>query len=812
MNACFESLMADAVLGWRRLRKSKVTSAAAVLSLALALGSCVAAFRLIDALLLRPLPIAHPERLYGLSRNGFVNLGKVSTYDGWEYGQFTRIRDAVADQATLIAISFAERVDLTFSSDDEMEEGHVQYVSGDMFESFGLRPAAGRLLTRNDDLNPGGHPVAVLSHDYWSRRFGQDASVVGHTFRIGERIYEIVGVANAGFTGTEPGTVIDIFMPAMMHWGIGHNWSVFRAFAVLRPGVAAEPVRDRLRATVRALNEERAAGKKPRDQAELLGQTLVMEPGAAGASGLQKNYRLSLMALGVLVALVLLIACANVANLMTAQAAARTREMAMRVSIGASRGRLVQLVMVESAWIAFLAAPCGAVFAWWAAPFVVGMISTADNPARLFLPSDWRVLGFGAMLTFLVTFLFGLAPALRASAVKPARALRGGEDPHSRRRWMRALIAVQTTFCFLVLFVAGLFVATFERLSHEPTGISPERILTLSTVSRQDQPPAYWNQVAEHLRSVNGVEKVALAEWPILDGWGFRSSSISVDGGPAVEGGWFLYISPGLLDVMKVPLLDGRDFTESDTGVAIVNSAFARQYFNGENPVGKWFQGSPTNAPPQRFQIIGLVRDARYRYLREAFLPVAYVPFRQQGKDRATFIVRTVGDNPLSMAQILRQEIPRARPEFRVSNIRTQQELIDSQTVRERLLAMLAVFFAGVALLLAGVGLYGVLNYSVLERRREIGIRLAIGAPSGVIARLVTVDIFAMVAAGAICGLALGMTSVRFIETLFYQVKATELNVLLLPALAVFCGALLAGAPAVIHAVRIDPVETLRSE
>lgn len=805
MNAWLDSLRADAVLGWRRLRKSKLTSAAAVLSLALALGSCVSAFRLIDALLLRPLPIAHPERLYGLTRQHL-------TYDSWEYSRFTRMRDAVADRAALIAISASENVDLTYGSDEAMEKGHVQYVSGCMFGAFGLQPVAGRLLTENDDLKPGAHPVAVLSHDYWLRRFGQDPSVIGHTFRIADRIYEVVGVANAGFTGTEPGTVIDIFMPAMMHWGIGHEWSVFRAFAQLQPGVEAGPVRDRLSATVHALNEERAIGRKPKDRSELLAQTLTMEPAAAGASGLQRNYRLSLAALSVLVALVLLIACANVANLMTAQAAARTREMAMRVSIGASQWRLVQLVMVESAWIALLAALGGALIAWWAGPFVVRMISTPDNPTRLFLPADRRVLGFGVTLTFLVTFLFGLAPALRAAAVKPAAAMKGGEDPHSRRRWLRALIATQVAFCFLVLFVAVLFVTTFERLSHQPTGISSERILTLYTVSRQDQPPAYWNQVADHLRVVRGVEKVALAEWPILDGWGFRRSSISVDGAPAREGGWFLYISPGLLDVMKVPLLGGRDFTDRDTGVAIVNGAFARQYFNGENPIGKWFQGSPTNSPPQRFQIVGLAGDARYRYLREAFLPVVYVPFLPQGKDRATFIVRTASDNPLAMASVLRQEIPRARPEFRVSNIRTQQELIESQTIRERLLATLAMFFAAVALLLAGVGLYGVLNYSVLQRRREIGIRLAIGAPSGVIARLVTVDIFAMVIAGAIGGLALGMVSVRYIETLFYHVKATELGVLLLPALTVFGAVFFASAPAVIHAVRIDPVETLRSE
>jgi predicted permease len=631
------------------------------------------------------------------------------------------------------------------------------------------------------------------------RRFGGDPKVVGHTFRLADRIYEVVGVANAGFTGTEPGMVVDIFMPAMMHWGMGHEWAVFRVFAQLRAGVAVAAVRDRLSAVVHAMNEEK---KEP-------AQSLVMEPAAAGASGLQKNYRLSLTALSVLVAMVLLIACANVANLMTAQGAARAREMALRVSIGAGRWRLVQLVLLESASIAFLAAVCGALFAWWAAPFVVGMISPPNDPVRLFLPSGWRVLGFGVMLTVGVTFLFGLAPALRASVV--SRLTAPGGRGSVGRRWMRVLIAVQAAFCFLVLFVAGLFVATFERLSNQPTGISAERIVTVYAVSRHDQAPAIWEQAAEHLRHVNGIEKVAMAEWPILDGWGFRTSGISTDGGqPSEVGAWFLYISPGLLDVMKVPILAGRDFRENDAHVAIVNSAFARQYFNGENPIGKWFQGSPTNLPPQRFQVVGLVRDARYRYLREGFLPVVYVPYR--GGDRGTFIVRTAGANPLAMASILRQEIPRARPEFRVSNMRTQTELLESQTIRERLLAMLAMFFAAVALVLAGVGLYGVLNYSVVQRRREIGIRMAIGAQASGIVRLVTVDIFAMVILGAIAGLGVGMASVRFIETLFFQVKATDFAMLMVPGAVIVGAALLAAMPAVIHAVRIDPVETLRSE
>jgi predicted permease len=630
------------------MRKNKVTSAAAILSLALAIGACTSAFRLIDALLLRPLPIAHPERLYKLGRT-------LVTYDGWSHEELTELRQA----ADLIAISNAEQVDLTFGSDDEMEKGHAQYVSGGMYSAFGLIPAVGRLASPSDDAQP----VAVLSYDYWSRRFARDADVVGHPLRIGENIYQIIGVAREGFSGTEPGTVIDIFLPERLHWGVGHDWAVFRVFT-MQP-----EAKGRLNAVLHARHEHRP---------ETAHQDLLLEPAAAGVSGLQKNYRLALTALGVLVALVLLIACANVANLMTAQTAARAREMAVRISLGASRWRIARLVLGESAWIAGLASLGGMAFAWWAGPFVVRMISTADNPVRLALPADWRVLGFALALTIGVTFLFGMGPALRASAVRPASALKGGEDPHSRRRWMRALIALHAAFCFLVLFVAGLFAMTFERLAHQPTGISADRILTLYTVSRKSQPVAYWEQAVDHLRSVSGVEKAALADWPILDGWGYRSSSIAADGAAKEDGGWFLNISPGLLEAMSMPILAGRDFSEIDTRAAIVNQAFVARYFHGGNAVGRWFAGSPTNSGPQRFQVVGVVRDARYRYLREPFVPVAYIPFARvnpkgeaQTLDRGTFIVRTQSEDPLAMASLLRQEIAKARPEFRVSNIRT---------------------------------------------------------------------------------------------------------------------------------------------
>jgi predicted permease len=823
--AWLDSLRADAIFGWRQLIKRKATSAAAILSLALGIGACTGAFRLIDALLLRPLPVAEPGQLYALARQYVGPDGKPQTYDSWAYPDFQLMRAAATDQAELIAISYSDRTDLTYGSDAEMEKAYRQYVSGWMFSSFGLRPAAGRLFTESDDSKPGAHPYAVLSYDYWTSRFGRDPKVIGRTFRIGNDLYEIIGVGPERFTGTEPGTVIDIFIPTMMHLGVTHSdWTWMRTLARVKPGVAMEPLRAKLGAISRAFEEDRSKGlggipKKAMD--EMLNQRLLLEPAAAGVSDLQNDYRTWLAALGVLVALVLLIACANVANLMTAQAASRAREMALRVSIGAGRGRLVQLVLVESAWLAFLAAALGWVFAWWATPAVVSMINPPDNPARLFLPADWRVLGFGLALTVGVMLLFGLAPALRASGVKPVSALKGGEDPHSRRRVMHALIAVQTAFCFLVLFVATLFVATFDRLSNHPTGFSADRVLTLETVTARPQPPALWDQVADHLRALAGVESVGITNAALLAGWSWNNS-ISVNGAPP-NGvlAYMLKASPGWLDAMKIPLLEGRDFRPGDTypGFAIVNRTFAKTYFNGEDPVGKPFEVIFSGGFRLRFECVGLVGDVTYRDIREPSLPQLYVPFRSidakgvlQPTSQGTFIVRTSGTNPMALASLLRREVARARPEFRVSNIRTQAAIDQSHTVRERLLARLALFFGIVALSLAGVGLYGVLDYSVLQRRHEIGIRMALGAPAAGIARHVTADVALMVLAGAMGGLALGMAAVRYVESLLYQVKATDPAMLALPALAILAAALLAALPPVIRAVQTDPLTVLRSE
>jgi predicted permease len=806
--------------------KRKATSAAAVLSLALGMGACTAAFRLIDAVLLRPLPVANAEHLYAVSRQEFrlAADGKARIYDGWAYPAFRLMRAAVKDQAELIAVS-SGTTDLTYGSDQETETAHMQGVSGWMFGSFGLRPVVGRLFTENDDREPGAHPYAVLSEDYWARRFARDPKVIGRAFRMDKRPYQIVGVCAGPFTGTNTGFVTDIFVPMMMNPGIERTDSTWHeTLAQLKPGVAVEPVRAKLDAVSRAFEAERAkgfAGMSKKSIDEYLKEKVVLQPAAAGFSAVQKQYRRPLVALGVLVALVLMIACANVANLMTAQAAARAREMALRVSIGAGRWRLVQLVLVEGAWLGCLSAAAGALLAWWSAPVVIGMLNPLGDPVRLSLPADWRVLGFGLALTLGVTLLFGLAPALRASAVKPASALKGGDDPHSRRRLMHSLVAAQAAFCFLVLYAAGLLVATFERLSQAPTGFSAERLLTLNTVAERPQPQVYWDQVVEHLRTLPGVETVALASRPLLSGWS-SNDAVAIDGGPPSEDmAFFPNVSPGFINAMKIPFIDGRDFRSGDTnpGAAIVSETFAKRFFNGQNPVGRWFERATDEGPRFRMQVVGLVRDAHYIQMRESMLPVAYLPFRQvdghgalRPERRGTVIVRTSTANPRALAQVLSREVAKARPEFRVTRIETQSEIDQVYTVRERLLAVLALFFAVVALLLAGVGLYGVLDYSVLQRRREIGIRMAIGAQAGGIARLVTLPVFSMVLVGGLGGLALGMASMRYIESLFYDVKATDFGALAVPSLTILAGAMLAALPAVVRAVRIDPAEMLRGE
>jgi len=821
-----EKLWADVRFGWRQLCRNKITSAAAVLSLALGIGSCVAAFRLIDALLWRPLPISGASNLYVLSRQMTGLYGRPAEDGHWATPAFKLMRDAVKGQADLIAISDADRTDITWSTDDDTEKAHVAYVSGNMFPLFGLEPALGRLLAPADDHGPGLNPYAVLSWDYWNHRFGRDPHVLGRSVHIGDQTFEIIGVGPRAFTGTENGTITDVFLPVNVNsFATQDNITWHRTFLMLNPGVnpatALEPLREHLSAINRTFEGQCSECLRGMTQAEIdrhLDQKLVFKPAGSGISDLQKDYRRFLGILGLLAALVLMIACVNVANMMTAQAAARGQEMALRISIGAGRRRLVQLILCQSALLALLASVVGAFFAAWSAPFVLSLVNPPDNPACLALPADWRVLLFGFGLMLLVVLSLGLLPALRASAVRPVAALKGGDDPHSPRRLLRGAIALQIAFCCLVLFLSSLFVTSFQRLQNRPLGFSTDRLLLLETVAGKGQLPVVWNQTAEALRAVPGVDSVAISGWPLL-GRIKINSDISINGAPpSSTPAFFLNVSAGWLSTMKIALVSGRDFRLEDTspGAAIVNETFARTFFPGQDPIGRTFARG-ANRPPNK--VVGVTLDIPDHDLREPNRAVFYVPFAgidaksaPTVENFATFVIHTNTQNALALADSLRQLIAQRHNGLRVSNVTTQLDLVRDQTIRERLIAMLAAFFAAVALLLAGIGLYAVLNYSVLQRRREIGIRMAMGSTRAGIVRIVTVDVFLMIALGGCAGVALGFGAARYVESLFYQVKATDADMIVLPAFALLLTALVATLPAVLRALRTNPTEILRAE
>ncbi|HEY7474719.1 MAG TPA: ABC transporter permease, partial [Vicinamibacterales bacterium] len=676
-----DALRSDVVFGWRQLNKHRTASAAAILSLGLAIGATTGAFRLVDAVLLRPLPVADPHRLFTVAKT-FLDADKRPDFqDDFDYPTFREFARTVGDRADLMVVGLAARQPVIFGTDPQPDVVIRQFVSGNVFTSLGLQPAAGRALLPADDTTPGARPVAVISYDFWTRKFARDPDVVGTTFRAGGQPIEIVGVGPSGFTGTEPGSVTDVFLPAMMNAQAINSpgWSWFRLWVRPKLGNTRGQIQQILQARFRADHQNRLKdfpADTPKERLDaFLNEQLVLRNAGSGASDLQKTFRRPLLILTALAALVLLIACANVANLLTSQAIARSREMALRVSIGAGRGRLIQLVIVESALLAVVASAAGVLFASWSAPLVVSMLAPVERPIRLILGMDWRALGFNLALTMTVTVLFGLAPALRASAVPPVTALRGRDGPPGQPRLTRALIGAQMAFCVFLLFAAGLFIATFEHLSRRPLGFSDRHVVMVLTESRAKQPPEVWTQVREHLQRMPGVDAVSLAGWAPLSGNRWRSS-VSTPGKPAEPASpYFLEISPSYFETMRIEMVGGRDFRSGDlspgldaqrhpvAGVGIVNEAFARVYFDGGNPVGKRVnvrQNGDTDAP---LEIVGLVRNVVYDSVREPMRPTVYVP--AQSRNGGALLVRTAVD-PAALATILSREVPRARSDLGV--------------------------------------------------------------------------------------------------------------------------------------------------
>jgi predicted permease len=819
-----DSIVRDIGYGVRLCRRHKIVTATAILSLSLAIGACTAAFSLIDALILRPLPVDDPQTLIYLGVRG-----PGDTQDGlsFNYPLFGDLRAAGRPFVSLFALSDQDPEDAAFDDGGEPEKVYAQWISGDALPVLGVSPAAGRLLAAADDEQPGQHPVAVLSHDFWMRRFGRSPDVLGRWVTIRGKALQIVGVAQQGFTGVEPGIRTDLWAPTMM-WDdqaiSDPHMRWFRVWGRVHRGVEREQVQTVLQTVLTRFLREQAAAR-PQESRERLEQIVAarlnLRSAAKGPSALRNDFARALSMLAGVTLLVLLIASSNVASLLIARAAARQREMALRVAIGAGRGRLVQQVLVESGLLALASCVLGALLAMATAPRIVTLLSTSRTPVHLDVQVDWRLLIFLAGAGTLITCLFGLVPAMRASAVSPGDALKSGTGRQTARLGaFRPLVAAQVAFCVVVLVVAGLCLTSFVKLLRSGIGFDQHGLALVSVAPAPNAPVperaeqlARWRRVLDEIVLIPEIDSASVSGWGLFEGSG-RNKSVRVPNrAPDAYRPWYLPVSPGFLETMRIPLLAGRDFDWRDgqpdrPSAVIVNASFARRYFPGQSPVGRRFfriDGGTTLVPQE---IVGLAGDAKYTSLREAAPPTVYdlSPF----EDQAVVQVRTRLE-ARAVADVLRQQLARTYPAMRVRDVTLQSTLVENTIVRDRVLALLSAFFSAVALLLVVVGLYGVLSYGVVRRTREIGIRRALGAQPLAVVALVLSDVLAMTAAGVLVGTAVAAFAVRFITEVLFDVRALNPGIAAGP-LALLVACTLAALVPAWRAIRIEPTTALRDE
>ena len=826
-----DSLLRDVRLAARMMRKNAAVTAAAVVSLSLALGACVAAFSLVDALILRPLPVRQPDRLVYLTFPTYTPERPEA--DTFNDPLFLRLRDAGRGRVDLFAMSTQVMRRVTFGdSGGEKESVRTQFVSGDAFGLLGPVPALGRLFTRQDDSRPGDHPVAVVSHAFWMRRFGGDPAIVGRWFALdGDgrgaqgRQFQIVGVTEPRFTGVEPGRPTDLWLPYAMYnpRAFGNaDFGWFRIVGRLSDNVAPGQAQSVLQAAFTNFRRVRSLsiGRNPSPErlAQFLNTPLYVRSAANGTSPLRREFARSLWILSAIAVLVLLIAGSNVANLFLARTAARAREMALRLSLGAGRGRLIQQMLAESTLVAAAACALGLLFAGAAAPSVVRMLGSADDPVHLDLSLHWRTVAFSAGLTVLTAALFGIAPALRASGIAPMTALKTGAGGAGVRVGvMRPFVAVQVAFGLVVLFVGSLLVLSFVKVSSVNPGFATSNVLVLSLEaaagSEPNQKRAALLQVLDRLRGIPGVQAASAADYNAVGrAWTYQ---VGVPGTAhdTIEA-TMAPVTPGFFETMNIPMLAGRAFVSRDMDagatVMIVSDAFARRYFGSQPAVGRVFQGrfGLSDDTAGQYEIVGVAADTRYD-LRKPAAPVIYIPLPLRTVGR--LYVRAAGD-PALLASRLREEIRAANTTLRVTSVTSQSAVVDATLLRERLLAMLSGFFALVGLALAAVGLYGVLSYAVVQRTREIGIRVALGAGHAPVIRTVVAETGGAAFAGVAGGLAAALYLSRFVEALVFEVTPLDFWSVALPLGTLLVAAVLAASLPALRAMRVDPIVALRHE
>jgi len=830
-------LMQDIRYGLRTMRRGPGFTAVAVLTLALGIGVNTAIFQLIDAVRLRALPVPEPQQLTEIRIEDMK--GARGMFASWHPALSNPIWEQVRERQQAFSGVFAwGAADFNLGTGSEVRRARGLWVSGDFFNVLGVRPELGRVFDAADDRRGCGAAGAVISHQFWQREFGGDPSVVGKRLSLDDHPFEVVGVAPASFYGPEVGRAFDVAVPVCSEALIngaensqldaGTTWWLI-VMGRLKPGWTVEQATAQLNSISPGVFETTLSPKYPAESAQsYLNFKLAAYPAAGGISEVRENYESPLWMLMGVAGLVLLVACANLANLLLARANAREREIAVRLALGASRSRVVRQLLAESLLLAAVGSALGALLSGLLSGSLISLLSTEQDRLFLDLRTDWTVLGFTAGMAILTCALFGLTPALRASRVAPTEAMkssgRGLTAGRERLGLRRALVVAQVALSLVLVAGAFLFSRSLGKLLAEDVGFRQEGVLIAQVDSSRMNLPNesrlnFKREMLERIKAAPGVKSAAATNVVLLTGsaWG---NDVWMDGEDSSDKKPMnlVRVTPGFFDTLGITLLSGRDFDDRDNSsspnVAVVNEEFARLVAGGVNPVGKsfWVQARADGTPETRYEIVGLVKSTKYSDLREELQPVVYFPMSQSARFGQFDQILVSSNAPLAqLTDGVRRAVGEVSPQSTIQ-FRVLREQVLNSLVRDRLIATLSGVFGLLALVLACVGLYGLVSYGVASRTHEIGIRLALGAQPRDVRLMILRESLLLVAVGLAVGLPATLAATRFASAFLFGLSPSDPVSLALAVLALLAVALAAGFIPALRATKISPLIALRYE
>lgn len=836
LGALLETTLRDIQYGSRALRKSPVFTLIAVLTLALGIGANTAIFSLLNAVLLRDLPVRSPEQLVLFGPGAWV--GSIDTFPNgsWQlfsYPFFREFREKSQVFSGIAAIdSILFEPHARIAGGGTMEKVQVELVSGSYFHALGVGPALGRVLSGEDDRIPGGHPVAVASYSWWNRRFSRNPRVLGTNLTINSTVYTVVGVAPREFFGITVGQSPDLWIPLAMEKQVSPGWNGFedKWFQSLyivgrrKPGTGIGQAGANTNLLFKQILRE-YAGSKPtaKDLESIRRARIDLTPASAGLARLRRQFSVSLWILMAVVALVLLIACANVANLLLARAAGRRREFAVRMSIGATRGRMIRQLLVESGLLGMAGGILGVMFSWGASRSLLQIVSPNSEALPIDVAPDARILGFTLAVAMFTVLLSGLAPAFQATGLKLASCLREGRGlvgGGCRNLLSRGIVVGQVSLSLMLLVGASLFLRSLANLANVDTGFDKKNvsITTIDPIATGYQVDArlesMMTQVEERVAAIPGVEDASFVFSTFGGGW---TGPATVPGRPNSDDDPEVFhniVGPSYLQLMKIPILFGRGLSPRDNAasrkVAVITEAMARTYFPGVSPIGRSF--SLGDSPEwQNLEVVGVTKDVKFMGLKRKVMPAAFYPHAQHGMFLYNLFVRYPG-NSKALTREIRNAVHAVDPNLPVSESGTLAQVVDGTMTNQRLVAQLSTTFGLLATFLSCIGIYGVVSYGITRRMNEFGIRMALGAARANIFRVVIAETARLVFTGVALGLVFALVSGRWVQSQLYGLKSYDPLSIGGALTAMVAVALLAAYLPARRATRIDPMAALRCE